>query len=151
MQENHSLRIREYKPKDYIVINRRHFDSLTFLSFPNPEAIAQSLLKGPAFTLTNGVPIACGGILPLWAGVGEGWVVTSPLVEKYPVLFAKTVWRTTFELLKNSDLDRIQTVIDAQHTVSQKWAERMGFRNEGLMRKYLGGRDFYRYALIKES
>jgi RimJ/RimL family protein N-acetyltransferase len=49
------------------------------------------------------------------------------------------------------DLDRIQTVVDAEHTVSHKWVERMGFKNEGLMRKYLGGRDFYRYALIREK
>jgi hypothetical protein len=145
-----SIKIREYRPDDYMVIHRRHFDSLTFLSFPNPDAIAKNLLKGPAYTITNGVPVACGGILPLWKGVGEGWVVTSALVEKYPIVFAKTVWRATVKLIKSMDLDRIQTVVDAEHTVSQIWVERMGFKNEGLMRKYLGGRDFYRYALIRE-
>jgi hypothetical protein len=145
------IEIREYKPEDYMIIQRRHFDSLTFLNFPNAELVAKNLLKGQAYTITNGVPIACGGILPLWAGVGEGWVVTSPLVEKYPVIFAKTVWRATVELIESMDLDRIQTVVDVEHTVSHKWVERMGFKNEGLMRKYLGGRDFYRYALIREK
>jgi len=151
MQEDNSLRIREYRPDDYMVINRRHFDSLTFLNFPKPYAIAVNLLKGKAYTITNGQPIACGGILPLWNRVGEGWVVTSHLVEQYPIIFAKTVWRATKRLIESMDLDRIQTVVDAEHTVSQKWVERMGFKNEGLMKKYLGGRDFYRYALVREK
>jgi hypothetical protein len=145
------LKVRDYKPEDYMVIHRRRFDEMTFLNFPDPEAIAKSLLRGPAYTITNGVPIACGGVLPLWKDVGEGWVVTSPLVEKYPVTFAKTVWRATKKLIESMDLYRIQTVVDAEHEVSQIWVERMGFENEGLMKKYLGGRDFYRYALIREK
>jgi hypothetical protein len=151
MQEDHSIKVRDYAPEDYMIIQRRKFDSLTFLNFPNAKQVGKNLAKGPAYTITNGVPVACGGILPLWTGVGEGWVVTSPLVEKYPVIFAKTVWRETVRLIESMDLDRIQTVVDAEHTVSHKWVERMGFKNEGLMRKYLGGRDFYRYALIREK
>lgn len=144
------IEIREYRSEDYMTIQRRHFDSLTFLNFPNPNAIANSLLNGKAYTITNGKPIACGGIMSLWKGVGEGWVVTSPSVEKYPIVFAKTVWRGMIEAIKSMDLDRVQTVVDAEHTVSQRWAEWMGFHNEGLMRKYLGGRDFIRYALIRK-
>ena len=149
-KDNDMIKVREYKPKDYMVINRRRFDSMTFLNFPDPSAIAENLLKGPAYTITNGVPVACGGILPLWKGVGEGWVVTSSLVEKYPVIFAKTVWRATLRLIESMDLDRIQTVVDAEHTVSQMWVQRMGFKREGLMQKYMGGRDYIRYALIRE-
>ena len=144
------LEVRKYRPDDYMVIKRRHFDSLTFLNFPNPSAISVNLSKGPAYTITNGTPIACGGILPLWKGVGEGWVVTSDFVEKYPILFAKTVWRNMAALIESMDLERIQTVVDAEHDVSRKWVERMGFKSEGLMRKYIGGRDYIRYALIRE-
>jgi hypothetical protein len=143
------IELREYKPEDYMTIQRRHFDSLTFLNFPNPNAIALNLFRGPAFTLTNGQIIGCGGILPLWKGVGEGWVITSDLVEKYPILFAKTVWRKMKELMVRMGLERVQTLVDAEHTVSQKWVERMGFENEGLMHKYLGGRDFIRYAIVR--
>ena len=145
------IRVREYKPEDYMTIHRRKFDAFTFLNFPDPEAIAKRLTSGPAYTITNGVPVACGGILPLWKGVGEGWVVTSALVEQHPFMFAKTIWRETLRLIKDLDLDRIQTVVDAEHTVSMRWVERMGFENEGLMKKFLGGRDFFRYALIREK
>jgi len=145
------IEIRPYKPEDYMIIQRRHFDSLTFMNFPDPSAVARNLASGRAYTIANGVPIACGGVLPLWKGVGEGWVVTSDLVEKYPLIFAKTVWRAMTELIVDMGLERIQTVVDSEHTVSQRWVERMGFKNEGLMKKYLGGRDFIRYAIVRDK
>jgi hypothetical protein len=145
------IRLREYRPDDYMSIKRRHFDAMTFLNFPDPMSIAINLNKGPAYTLVNEEIIASGGILPLWKGVGEGWIVSSPLVEKYPIAFAKTLWRKMLSLYDELGLERLQTLVDAEHIVSQKWLERMGFENEGLMRKYLNGRDFYRYALIKEK
>lgn len=143
------IELRPYKPSDYMSIQRRHFDSMTFLNFPNPQAIANQLAKAPAFTLSNGQPIACGGILILWQGVGEGWVVTSPAIEEHAVFFAKTTWRMMQEIIIKNQLVRVQTLVDAEHKVSQKWVERMGFRKEGLMEKYIGGRDYFRYALIR--
>jgi len=146
------IEIRPYEPDDYLKIQRRHFDSLTFMNFPNPRLIASHLAKGPAFTgiAPEGI-IACGGILPLWKGVGEAWVVTSELVNLYPLTFAKVIWRKLGELIENNHFERVQTTVDKEHIVSQKWVERMGFQNEGLMRKFLGGRDFYRYSFIKEN
>lgn len=145
------IKLRKYIPEDYMTINRRHFDSLTFLNFPDPKAIAINLTRGPAYTLENGGIIACGGILPLWKGVGEVWVVSSPLVEKHPIFFAKTAWRKLFEMIKDLDLERVQSLVDAEHKVSMVWVERMGFKQEGVMRKYMNGRDFIRYAWVRET
>ena len=144
------IEIRDYRPEDFMTIKRRTFDAITFENFANPEAVSKNLLRGKAYTLTNGSPIACAGILPLWKGVGEGWVVTSDLVEKYPVSFAKTVWRGMVHTIKTLKLERVQTIVDVEHTVSQEWVEWMGFEQEGIMRKYLGGRDFFRYALVRK-
>jgi len=146
------IKLREYRPEDYMTIQRRHFDSLTFMNFPKPELIAKKFMQGIAYTIEapEGL-VASGGVIPLWKGVGEGWVVTSNLVETYPILFAKTTWRKLYEILNSNGIERIQTTIHKDHIVSQKWAERMGFKNEGLMRKFLGGEDYYRYALVKEK
>ena len=145
------IEIREYIPDDYLKVNRRHFDSLTVMHFPNPKLVAINLSKGPAFTgVANGEIIACGGILPLWKGVGEAWVVSSELVSLYPITFAKVIWRKLKSIIEELELERVQTTVDVEHKVSQKWLERMNFENEGLMRKFLGGRDYYRYAWIKE-
>jgi len=146
------IKIRPYAPEDYFKINRRKFDLLTFLNFPNPKNVSETLGKGPAFTgLIDEEILACGGIIPFWKGVGEAWIVSSPLICKYPLFFAKTVWRKLNGLIVSMNLERVQTVIDAEHIVSCKWAERMGFVNEGLMKKYIGGRDYIRYAWIKEK
>ena len=125
---------------------------MTFLNMPDPLSISQFLSKGIAFTLMNEVDIvACGGIVKFWNGVGEAWVVTSHKVNLYPLSFAKTVYRKLQEIINRMDLERVQTVVDVEHITSLKWVEWMGFKKEGLMRKYINGRDFYRYAWIKEN
>lgn len=145
------IELRLYRPDDYFRINRRKFDLLTFLNFPNPKNISETLAKGPAFTgLIDEEILACGGIIPFWKGVGEAWVVTSHFVCEYPLFFAKTIWRKLNGLIILMNLERIQTVVDAENIVSRKWVERMGFVNEGPMRKYIGGRTYIRYAWIKE-
>ena len=142
--------VREYIPEDYMRMERRKFDLITFQNFTNPNAVATNLAKGIAFTiLADDDVVACGGILPLWNRVGEAWVVTSPLVVNYPVLFAKTVYRKLLAIIEMLNLERVQTTVDVGHEVSLNWVEWMGFEQEGLMKKYIGGRDFYRYALIR--
>ena len=146
------IKVRRYTPDDYMRISRRRFDMITFLNFPNPREVANNLAKSVAFTgLIDEEIVVCGGVLPYWKGVGEAWVVSSTLVERYPIFFAKTVWRRLELIIEIMDLERVQTTIDAEHEVSMRWAERMGFVREGLMRKYIAGRDFYRYALIREK
>lgn len=146
------IKVRAYREDDYLKIQRRHFDALTFMNFPKPEIVAKRFTTGIGYTIEapEGL-VASGGIIPLWKGVGEAWVVTSDLVAIYPVFFAKTTWRKLYEMINSNGIERVQTTIHKDHFVSQRWAERMGFQNEGLMRKYLGGEDYYRYALIKEN
>lgn len=146
------IEIKQYSPEDYMKIKRRDFDMLTFLNFPNPRIAARNLLRGMAITgFRDGEIIACGGIMPLWKGVGEAWVVTSPLVRVCSFSFVKVVWRRLKVFTSILGLERVQTTVDAEHEVSIKWVERMGFIREGLMKQYINGRDFYRYALIREK
>jgi len=146
------IEIRQYVPEDYMRIHRRAFDLATFMGFIDPHSVARNLMKGPAFTgVHDGEVIACGGIIPLWKHVGEAWVITSELVERFPFTFAKTIRRNLRLLIDTMGLDRVQTVIHADHEVSIKWAERMGFVDEGKMRKYINGHDYYRYAWIREE
>jgi len=114
--------------------------------------IAKRFANGIAYTMEapEGL-VASGGVIPLWKGVGEAWVVTSELVKTYPIMFAKTTWRKLYEIINSNGIERVQTTIHKNHITSQRWAERMGFENEGLMKKFLGGEDYYRYALIKEK
>ena len=143
------LEIRPYIPSDYIDIKRRHFDALAALNFPKPWAMARNLATGRAFTMTYGEIVACGGILPLWKRVGEGWLVTSKLADQHKIALGKAAWRIIAQLFVEMDLERLQTMVDAEHSVSLYWLERMGFKPEGRMPKYMGGRDFIRLALVR--
>jgi len=142
------LEIRKFRVEDYFEIERRKFDMLTFLNFPNPKAIATNLARGKAFTMVNSENIiASGGILPLWKGVGEAWIVSSDLVKHHWLSFARAVLLNLKKM--EPEFERVQTTVDAEHEVSMKWVEWMGFRKEGLMKKFIGGRDYWRYARIR--
>jgi len=145
------LEFRKYVPEDYLKINRRKFDLVTFENFPDVEQVAKNLSRGYGYTgLADGEIVGLGGILPLWKGVGEAWVVSSPLVARYPLFFYRTIYWMLEELMEKMELVRVQTTVHCKHERSIKWVEKMKFKNEGLMRKYIGGQDYYRYARVEE-
>lgn len=144
------INVRTYIPNDYLLITRRRFDAITFLNFPNPRAMANTFARGEAYTMeVDGELVACGGVLPLWKGVGEVWLVASPLVERHKTAVGLAVVRKLKEMKKK--YERLQTVIDREFVLSREWAVWMGFRSEGVMKKYIDGRDYIRYAMVKEE
>ena len=144
------LEVRKFRVSDYFEIDRRSFDMLTFLNFPNPSAIAKALADGMAYTIVNSKHlVASGGVVPSWKGVGEAWLVSSPLVQEHKIFFLRTVQAELNKMIEEGNFERVQTTVDAEHLVSIKWVKWMGFENEGLMRKFIGGRDFWRYARVR--
>ena len=144
--------VRPYKSEDYIAISRREFDRFTFGTRGNPEVIAKQLFQGKAFTgiCEKGI-ICCAGVLPVWKGVAEAWCVGSPLIESFRFSFPKEVKHKLGQIIEYYKLDRLQTIVDKEFTVSQKWLERMGFSYEGEMPKYIAGRTYLRYAWIRRE
>lgn len=135
----------------YMVL--REFDKRVFLSMPNSakELIAHER-SGYAWTGIVGTEIImAGGITTVWDGVACAWLLSTPLVDKYKFFLHKVVVNAIMLAVKAKKLHRVETTILADHTVSQRWAERLGFANEGLMRRFDSrGNDYYRYALILE-
>ena len=142
--------LRPYQPEDYLNVTRREFDQFTFGTRGNPEVIARQLSQGQAFTgVCEKGFIACAGVLPIWKGVAEGWCVGSPLIQLFRFSFPRVVHKKIQEVINLYKLDRLQTIVDAEFTVSVKWLERMGFRYEGEMEKYIAGRTYLRYAWVR--
>ena len=131
----------------------REFDKRVFLSVPNStkELIAYER-SGYAWTGIVGTEIiAAGGIAPIWEGVACAWLLSTPLVDKYKLFLHKTVKNAIKLVTEAKALHRIETAILTDHLVSQKWAECLGFKNEGIMRKFDAKKnDYFRYALIME-
>ena len=80
-------------------------------------------------------------------GVGTVWVVTTPLVEKYPLWFSKAVRNMLNAGTDLYKLQRVQATVLKENKQAVKWIEFLGFKREGLMRKYVGG-DHYLYSRV---
>ena len=98
--------------------------------------------------------IGCGGIIPLWTGVGEAWVATDldPIRQK-------SLGRRGLYILKKQIVDtektyffhRIQAAVEVNFEVGIRLAFALGFQYEGLMRRYgVDGKDYHRFSRITD-
>jgi hypothetical protein len=86
---------------------------------------------GPAFSGFMGDELmGCGGVVPLDQEVAEIWMVTTDLVARYPLAFHRAVRRGLAAAAASLKLRRLQTAIHAEHRVSRKWIQCLGFREE---------------------
>lgn len=134
-------------------IDLRPFDEQVIMGVPDAfDRIALQAENGIAYTGIDeeGKIIGIGGIVFLWQGVGSGWVLTSELLLKHKIWFHRTI-KDILELTEMArNLHRIETIILRDHVVSMKWAERLGFKQEGLLRKYNSRKqDHWLYARVK--
>ena len=98
----------------------------------------------------DGEPIATAGVAVLWPGVGEAWTIVTSRAEKAKISLHKAVRRGLDDVQDHLPLRRVQAVVRADYERSQRWVERLGFVNEGLMRSYgPEGADYYRYGRIR--
>ena len=105
---------------------------------------------GMSFTgIVNNIPIAAGGVFPLWDGVAEGWVLATKEIYKYPIFCAKHIKRRTEIIIKANNIKRLQTSVKADCDVALRFAKWMGLKEEGLMKSYgPDGSDFIRFAKV---
>ena len=109
--------------------------------------------KGPAYTgVHNGKIIGCGGIVPLWSGVADGWTVLAKDIPNYKFWFHQTVKRILRDTMEGLHLRRIQVSVRSYSMRNIKWAESLGFHNEGLMKQFgPDGADHFRFAMIRKK
>lgn len=99
--------------------------------------------------LVDSKPIACFGLVILWHGVGECWMMGSPDIGNHTHQLIKTLRSLTDELL-SCGLTRVQIYINNTHRLN-KWAKLLGFTFEGVLRKHaITGEDNAIYAKIWE-
>lgn len=105
---------------------------------------------GMAFTLLlDDTPIVSGGVILLWNGVAEGWVMSSKRIFKYKFTAASLIKRRLDLICENNKIWRLQTSVKAKFTTGIRFATWLGLTKEGLMRKYgPDGSDYYKMAKI---
>ena len=92
---------------------------------------------GLSYTLLyNSKPVVSGGVCPLWSGVAEGWVISSKRIYKNRIKSARLIRKRADILCSANKIWRLQTSVKANFTMGIRFAEFLGFKNEGLMRGY---------------
>ena len=105
---------------------------------------------GNAFTMfVDGKPAFSFGLVILWQGVAEGWVMASQNIFDIKFLAAKTMKELTEEMCKRNKIKRLQTSVKAEFKQGVRFATWLGLEIEGLKKNYgPDGSDYYQLARI---
>jgi hypothetical protein len=149
-----------FRARHISFVNLRPLDQKVLLSVPNIDSTREleayeksgrcwtAIIDNPP----QGIPkiLGMGGVVQTWQGVAVAWLLTACEIEQHKIFFHKTIIAMLGKAIKELSLHRIDVTVLAEHTTSQKWLERLGFKREGLMQGFDSqGNDYYRYALIK--
>jgi hypothetical protein len=97
----------------------------------------------------DGKPVFAIGLVVLWQGVAEGWVMASQNVFDIKFLAAKTMLKITNDLCKKNKIKRLQTSVKADFKEGVRFATWLGMEIEGLKKNYgPDGSDYYQLARI---
>jgi len=106
---------------------------------------------GPAFTAMEGdIPIACGGIVIVWSGVGIAWTVISDAARKHGLLLTKAARRILDDVVRSHALRRIDAMVVDGDERNARWIQVLGFSPEnGRANRYMpNGDDAIRYERL---
>ena len=109
-------------------------------------------IPGLAFTLfLDEVPIVSGGIVPMWEGVAEGWVLSSKHIFDYKIKAASIIKKRLDYLCINNKIIRLQTAVKEEFLTGVRFAQWLGLEKEGLMKFYgLDQTNYWRMAKYYE-
>ena len=98
----------------------------------------------------NGRPVVCGGVIKLWEGCFEGWVIASRSIQIYSFDICKTIRRYTDNLFFKNNMHRLQTAVIKDFSEGYRFAQFLGMQQEGIMKKYdYMKKDYMRFARVK--
>jgi len=107
---------------------------------------------GYAFTgALAGKPMCCFGIIKLWAGVAEMWLIPDANLTTVARSFHR-VTKAFFDIcMEDLQLIRLQVTVHTLNGPADKWIKRLHFNEEGVLRRFgPEGADYKMYAKLKE-
>ena len=97
----------------------------------------------------NGHLVGCGGIIPIWDGVAECWLVGGWRLGTHRLSAVRALTATLARQVKEQQLRRLQAVVRADWDEAVRFVEFLRFQREGLLRGFgPDGSDHYVYARI---
>jgi len=110
--------------------------------------------KGPCFSaIVEGEGIACSwGVVPLWPGVAECWMLTSTLLDRYPLTTIRKARELIHVIKCELMCKRLQMTVRTDDAVAIRFAEALYFRSEGVLNSYgTDGSDFTMMARLDDE
>ena len=100
--------------------------------------------------LRNGFPASVFGVVPLFPGVGQAWLIGTDEIGKCGVEVAHACKKIIDALLDSGVHHRIQAFSADFHTQAHTWLKLIGFEQESTLRKFgKDGSDFYCFATVR--
>lgn len=135
-----------------IAFSAEHIGQLNVQAQQLHEVNAEALSTpyGHAWTAIAGVPIACAGVVELWAGRAYAWAILSQDAGPHLLRLTREIRSRLVELR----FRRIEMAVDAGFVAGARWARLLGFVCEtpNPMRGYLpGGRDAFLFARVSDG
>ncbi len=101
------------------------------------EAQRRFLLTTDAWTgLYEGKVVACGGIIRMWPGLAEAWIAVTPLARQHTVFLYRHVLAFLDLVTETYKLRRIEAKLCASFILARKFAHRLGFTHDALLKRY---------------
>jgi hypothetical protein len=106
--------------------------------------------SGPAFTgLAGGKVVGFAGVVILWPGVGDGWIMAAEAISKHKLWFVRSVKKYLDLIMHNHNLHRVQTTVLHGHTDLIRLVEFLGMRFEGRLIGFgPQGEDYLMYGRV---
>jgi hypothetical protein len=97
--------------------------------------------KWEARTELDAEPAAVGGFVPIWPGMGSGWMWGTGRWDEVVLEVTRAMKRHILPTLDARGVHRIECRTMANHTASIRWLEMLGFRREAVIAQFGQGRE----------
>lgn len=97
---------------------------------------AQARLGLAVTAMVENKPVAMFGCVLLWRGVAEMWSIISDEARCYPKQLTIVAKEFSDIAVQSLALHRLQITVRSDEPRALRWAEFLGFKNEGLLTKY---------------
>jgi len=92
--------------------------------------------EGAVTAIYDGVMACSFGAVKLWPGVAECWMITGYQVERAPITLTRSAMRYFDQTAIDMKLHRLQITVDRTNLLAMRWAYRLNFEQEGILRSY---------------
>jgi len=118
---------------------------------PNYQAVLDGYAQiGHTYTgVANGKPVCSFGIISMWPGVAEMWMVPDMSLGHHRYTFHRATFRWINIMVAELQLVRLQATVHTGNDRADKWIRSLYFQKEGVLKAFgPEGADYSMYARL---